>query len=275
VRRDLKTPWRRLIWHDKNIGNATRVLLLFLADHMREDGYVSVPVSTISTALEIPPSRISERIAEAKRAKLLDTVQVGCPGRTATYRAMLAQGEKPARAGRQRPGGKVQPITDVRNPPITDVRNDQLRTSHTTDRYGRVEGSHAQPITDVCAASTNALPPTDAHDPSSTPAKSQSAAKAKTNTTTRSISSDTSNNSKSNLSSGARSRRSREPAKPELPATHCTTDEYGGAREVLDGLAPERRDRFMAQAYAELPNASNHDLICHAADIARSIGEVA
>lgn len=72
------------------IGNGVRVLLLYLADHMRVDRTVSVPRSTLAKALNVTPSEITWRIKAATEAGLLDTVVRGRPGVTAVYQGSFS-----------------------------------------------------------------------------------------------------------------------------------------------------------------------------------------
>lgn len=70
------------------VTDACRVLLLALYDDMREDGYVCVPREDLARRLGRSERRISERLEQAVDARLLDRVQRGQKGRTASYRAL-------------------------------------------------------------------------------------------------------------------------------------------------------------------------------------------
>ncbi len=84
--------WRVEVFRSKRITDSTRVLLLAMAEHMRADGYVSVPRAELVRILDRDAKRITERIALAIEAGLLDRVASGSPGRTAEYVALLPQG---------------------------------------------------------------------------------------------------------------------------------------------------------------------------------------
>jgi hypothetical protein len=71
------------------IGDACRVLLLTLAMTMTDKGMVSVPRESLAAILGKHERRISERIAEAVSAGLLDRAGGGYRGRTSEYMAYL------------------------------------------------------------------------------------------------------------------------------------------------------------------------------------------
>ncbi len=79
------------------------MLLLFLADRMTQDRRVSVPRSTLATALRVSERRITERIKEAHEHGFLSTVRRGQKGITAVYQGLFpdAQGadSRPLKAG--------------------------------------------------------------------------------------------------------------------------------------------------------------------------------
>lgn len=72
-----------------HITDSTRVVLLVLADHMTDHGYVSVPRSTIAKTINRSHRRVTERLQDARTAGLLDVVRSGRPGRTAEYVAVI------------------------------------------------------------------------------------------------------------------------------------------------------------------------------------------
>jgi hypothetical protein len=86
---DLRARWRAEVLRSTAITDATRVLLLVLADRMRANGTVSVPRAELAKILGRSPQRITDRILAAKKAGLLDTVGGGYRGRTAVYVARL------------------------------------------------------------------------------------------------------------------------------------------------------------------------------------------
>ncbi len=88
-RRGLRDRWADEVERSDRIGNACRVLLLAMARRMTDAGSVSIPREQLAEMLNTYPSRITERIVEAKRAGLLDQTGGGYRGRTASYVAVL------------------------------------------------------------------------------------------------------------------------------------------------------------------------------------------
>ena len=86
-----RTRWREHVIRHAGISNATRVLLLVMHDDMDAQGYVSIPRSQLASRLGIPPSRVTERMKQAKAVGLLDTVVAGGPGVRAVYVAALGR----------------------------------------------------------------------------------------------------------------------------------------------------------------------------------------
>jgi DNA-binding Lrp family transcriptional regulator len=84
--------WRQTVYRDPRISNATRVLLLLLADNLRSDGRASVPRSRLASALGVHPSRVTERTREAVTAGLLKVLTPGSPGTTAVYAVTIPDG---------------------------------------------------------------------------------------------------------------------------------------------------------------------------------------
>lgn len=78
--------WRRLVFRAP-VTDATRVLLLLLADEMRADLTVCVPRSELARRLDRSERRIQERIKEAKERDLLATIVRGQKHVTAVYGA--------------------------------------------------------------------------------------------------------------------------------------------------------------------------------------------
>lgn len=83
--------WRALVYRYRGpgVGNGVRVLLIYLADHMRPNRTVSVPRSTIARDLGISTAEVTKRMKAAKDAGLLDPVQRGRPGVTAVYQGLF------------------------------------------------------------------------------------------------------------------------------------------------------------------------------------------
>lgn len=98
-----RTPrdWRRAVIAHRGrglTGEARALLLWIAAEHMRADCTLSVPRARLAAELGVHPSRITEWLAIAHEVGLLDTVQSGKPGRTATYAAMFPGPADGARA---------------------------------------------------------------------------------------------------------------------------------------------------------------------------------
>jgi hypothetical protein len=87
-RAGLRDRWRVEVLRTKSVPDACRVLLLVLADHMTDAGYVSIPQATLAQILDVHPRRITERVTQAKRANLLHQ-RGGYSGRTSEYIALL------------------------------------------------------------------------------------------------------------------------------------------------------------------------------------------
>lgn len=135
------------------IGDACRVLLLYLASHMTDAGRVSVPRARIVAELNIDERRVTARITEATRAGLLSKRGGGYNGRTAEYEALLPNGVKVAAerppstvkvAGERPPRnvhlqpGETDLKVDAQRPPIARVPNE----SRTTNSYGPDAGAN-------------------------------------------------------------------------------------------------------------------------------------
>jgi hypothetical protein len=75
---------------DAKISQPCLVLMLLLAHKMGDHGKVSIPRRELAAMLRVHEQRIAERIAEARRAHLLDLVPgSGHRGRIAQYVAVL------------------------------------------------------------------------------------------------------------------------------------------------------------------------------------------
>ena len=118
-----KTPrdWRREVLRSTAITDPVRVLLLVLAEHMKGDLTVSVPRRDLARWLNRSEKRITDRIASAHAAGLLDTVSPGFKGHTAVYAALFPEAKGPARQ---------DPLDTAKGPvckdPKASVRRDPL-----------------------------------------------------------------------------------------------------------------------------------------------------
>lgn len=86
--------WRAVIFRTTAVRPTVRIVMLALADYMREDGRVSVPLSTMSARLGMTHRRILAAYADAIDAELLDRVSHGYEGHTAEYQALLPGPER-------------------------------------------------------------------------------------------------------------------------------------------------------------------------------------
>lgn len=79
--------WRRAVFASSlpKMTAATKVLCLYLGDHMRADRRVSIPRKDIAAALGCHEQRIADRFRSAVEAGFLVNVLPGCTGRTAVY----------------------------------------------------------------------------------------------------------------------------------------------------------------------------------------------
>jgi hypothetical protein len=75
------------------IGTASKLLLMFFAHRMGDQGTVAIPRDELARLFDVHPQRITERIAEAKKAGLLDHVDGGTRGRVARYIAVVPNGK--------------------------------------------------------------------------------------------------------------------------------------------------------------------------------------
>ena len=82
--------WKSLVFRYRGpgVGNGVRVLLLYLADHMKANRMVSVPRSTIARDLGISEREVTARIKAAREAGLLDTVVPARRCAAAVYRGI-------------------------------------------------------------------------------------------------------------------------------------------------------------------------------------------
>jgi hypothetical protein len=98
-----KQDWRAAVWQSSRITDATRALLLLMADSMKPDQTVSVPRSKLAAQLGRHERRIDERIKQAVEAGFLESVTPGYRTHTAVYRCRFPRAGQPyRRAGSQR-----------------------------------------------------------------------------------------------------------------------------------------------------------------------------
>ena len=83
--------WRRAVYRSATLSDRCKVLLLFLADNMRQDRTVSIPRERVAKALGRSERRITERITEAHEAGWLFTRVRGQKGVTAVYLGLFPE----------------------------------------------------------------------------------------------------------------------------------------------------------------------------------------
>jgi hypothetical protein len=86
--------WRQamLAYHGAGMTEGVRVLLLVMAEKMDVRRCVSVPRAALARMLAVDVRRVTERVQIAHELGLLDTVQRGRPGVTATYQGLFPTG---------------------------------------------------------------------------------------------------------------------------------------------------------------------------------------
>lgn len=112
----LRERWRREVYRTPAITDGCRVVLLAMVDDMRQDGYVTVPRDQLADRLGKSERKVSQRLAEAVDARLLDRVVRGQKGRTAVYRALLRVSGTSTLNGAQGDGFKHPEMVGNRHP---------------------------------------------------------------------------------------------------------------------------------------------------------------
>lgn len=97
VKRRTVEDWRREVFASKTLSAATKVLCLYLADHMHATTRkVSVPRPQIAQDLGVHHARVAERLDAAIKAGYLDRVVRGRTGTTAVYQGLFPDVLAPA-----------------------------------------------------------------------------------------------------------------------------------------------------------------------------------
>ena len=118
--------WRREVFRSTVLSDRTKVLLLYLAEHMREDRKVSVPREQIAKALGKSERRITERVTEAHDCGWLDTVVRGQKGITAVYQGLFPNDfsgtdVRPLNRNENKfSGTRTSPLKDAETRPLND-----------------------------------------------------------------------------------------------------------------------------------------------------------
>ena len=129
-RRGRIDDWRRAVYASRHISDSTRVLLLFLADNMREsDLKVSVNRKVIAKALNRSERRINDRFREAvgeaegqdPTLRLLDRVVRGTKHSQAVYQGLMPDVVNRTHGGPVETQGQqdgFQHVENARNRPV-------------------------------------------------------------------------------------------------------------------------------------------------------------
>lgn len=119
-RRSIRARWVAEVYRTALVTDSTKLLLVLLAEDMREDGYVSVPREVLAKRLGRNERKVSARLESAVTARLLDRVVRGNRGRTAVYRALLPGVERlpvSDTLSQRKPAGSKHPsVTENRHP---------------------------------------------------------------------------------------------------------------------------------------------------------------
>jgi hypothetical protein len=99
VRPRTKQDWRSAVLLSPRITDATRVLLLLMADSMKPDQTVSVPRHVLAAQLGRHERRITERLGKAVEAGFLECVAPGYRTHTAVYRCLFPVDGQPYSPG--------------------------------------------------------------------------------------------------------------------------------------------------------------------------------
>lgn len=103
--------WRAAVFRDPQLSNASKLLLVYLADYIRADRSVSVPMPRICRDLGVGRSRVAERIGQARERGFLTVRSPGVRGRTAVYEALIVSGPRTQSEGRQAADSARSPDT--------------------------------------------------------------------------------------------------------------------------------------------------------------------
>ncbi|RYC14564.1 hypothetical protein [Nocardioides zhouii] len=119
------SDWRRAVYRSTTLTDRTKVLLLFLADHMGQDRRVSIPRHKIAAGLGRSERRITERITEAHDSGWLWTQVRGQKGITAVYQGLFPEsvsGTDARPLNRRKPGKfsgtPTSPLNDAETRPL-------------------------------------------------------------------------------------------------------------------------------------------------------------
>jgi len=129
---DRRARWKQAVYAPRaGLSDGTRVLLLYLHDHMDARGIVSRPRSKVCADLGLHSARVTERLRQARDLGFLDTVRRGRPHVTAVYQAVI-----PALEVRQ-------PYLKRASPEVRQPGSDEVRLAYLPD--GSRGTPHRQP----------------------------------------------------------------------------------------------------------------------------------
>ena len=143
ARRSLRSRWLPKVYLAP-VSDGTKLLLVLLAEDMREDGYVSVPRDELARRLGRHPGKVSARLKEAVEARLLDRVVPGHKGTTAVYRALLPNAQSVPH------GGDATTKSPTAKPPLHRIDRAQftsaLLSSEKKNDEVEARGGEPQPL---------------------------------------------------------------------------------------------------------------------------------
>ena len=117
--------WRYAIFRSTQLGDRTKVLLLYLSDHMQPNRKVSIPRAQIARDLGRSERRVTERIAEAHDKGWLDTITRGQKGITAVYEGTFP--DPPVRGRASVPqNNPTNPFSGTPTSPLKDAETRPL-----------------------------------------------------------------------------------------------------------------------------------------------------
>jgi len=121
-RRPTVEDWRRAVYRS-GVSDRAKVLLLFMADHMRSNRHVSIPRAKMAAELNVRERRVTERITEAHRAGFLSTVSAGYIGHTAIYQGLFPDAESGRDArplSGSKSGSSTSPLSSAETRPLSE-----------------------------------------------------------------------------------------------------------------------------------------------------------
>lgn len=148
-RRRTVADWREAVFRSAAITDSVRVVLLFLAEHMRENRQVSVPRKDIARNLGRSERKVSQRIADAHAAGFLDTIQRGRKGHTAVYVGLFPDVNRVTVSSTLSDAGNRHPINGHS---VTPGGPTSSRANLSVSGYGRNGSTYEEQVPTTAAA---------------------------------------------------------------------------------------------------------------------------